>query len=112
MWSDTYEFQPVQTEREMVDLYCRMLESEGIPYQREVKNACGRADIVTADTVYEVKLDLTRPVLFKAMGQVTMYAAALGKPRRVVIGRALDSDEFEQWRAVVRRTGVLLNVTP
>lgn len=101
-----------QTEQDFEEMLCYLLESEGISYRRQVRTGCGIADVVTADTVYEVKLELTRPVLFKALGQVTMYAAALRKPRRVIFGRQPDSDDFEELRRIVHLTGVRINAFP
>lgn len=56
------------------------------PVDRQVRTGAGIADVVTPDTVYEVKLYLTRVSLFQAVGQVSVYAACLGKPRRVIAG--------------------------
>jgi hypothetical protein len=55
--------------------------------------AAGIADIVTDDAVIEVKLNLTRAALFSAVGQVTVYAAELGRPRRVVFGYRVPGTE-------------------
>jgi hypothetical protein len=96
----------------MEDKLCDLLTDEGISYERQVSTGWGRADVVTDDTVYEVKLDLTQSVLFKAIGQVTLYAAALKKPRRVIWGRMPDSDTMETLRVLAHSQGIRINVFP
>ena len=76
-----------EDEARIEDALCRRLDRAGIVYQRRVRTSCGIADVVTDTTVYEVKNLLTHDVLFKAFGQVTLYAAALTKPHRVIVGR-------------------------
>jgi hypothetical protein len=66
----------------------RRLRAFGIrPVEHQVRTAAGIADVVTPDTVYEVKLRLTRVSLFQAVGQVSVYARELERPRRVIAGR-------------------------
>jgi hypothetical protein len=98
-----------QSEREIEEAWCRLLDSQGIAYRRQVQTSCGVADIVTDDTVYEVKLELNRHSLFKAAGQVTLYAAALRKPRRMIVGYGIDADWYERMRAVVYAAGIFVN---
>lgn len=105
-------FRPSRSELEMELRLCRILDSEGIAYERQVRTPAGVADVVTSQTVYEVKLDLTRSALFKAVGQVTLYAAALKRPRRVIIGRVNDGDAFEPLRTLVHSLGIRINVFP
>lgn len=97
-------------ENHLETLLCRKLDSVGIDYDRRVINSCGYADVVTADTVYEIKNILTHDTLFKAFGQVTLYATALGKPRRVIVGRRAKGNEAME--AVIRSLGVEINVYP
>jgi hypothetical protein len=97
------------SEREIEDRWCRYLDSQGVAYRRQVTTPCGRADIVTEEAVYEVKLLLTRGALFKAVGQVTLYAAALNKRRRVIVGVAIDADWFEAIRGVLWSHGIFVN---
>lgn len=86
------------------------LEKRGVEYQRQVRTVCGIADVVTDDTVYEVKVALTLDILFKAVGQVSMYAEALGRNRRVIAGHRVKG--MDDVYAVVRRLGVEINVVP
>lgn len=74
-------FVAAQNEHELETKLCRALRARGIHYDRQVRTAFGRADVVTQDTVFEVKLHLTRSTVFAAVGQVTMYAAALNRTR-------------------------------
>lgn len=85
--------------------YATQLEREGMAVRRQVRiPGVGIADIVTDDAVIEVKLWLTRAALFSAVGQVTVYAAALGKARRVVMG--YDTGTPAGLDAAVRAAGV------
>jgi hypothetical protein len=80
-------------EKELEAMYAAVLESRGEVVRRQVRTAAGIADIVTDDAVIEVKLNLTRAALFSAVGQVTVYAAELGRPRRVVFGYRVPGTE-------------------
>lgn len=69
------------------------LKQKGIAVQREV--VCGngiRADLVTPDTVIEVKTYLNRGNLYQAHGQGTTYQKLLNKPKLMIIGLAPTSD--------------------
>lgn len=68
------------------------LTASGERCLRQVRTACGRADVVTDDAVYEVKNELGREELLKGFGQVTVYAQCLGKRRRVLIGRRVSGN--------------------
>lgn len=82
-WSDDVAVR----ESEIEAAYADQLARQGEQVERQVRiGGVGIADIVTEDAVIEVKLWLTRAALFSAVGQVTTYAAVLGKERRVVFG--------------------------
>lgn len=86
----------------------KRLEAAGETVGRQVRTPWGRADIVTADTVYEVKLRLTRVSLFQAVGQVMVYAAGLKKPKRVIYGqRTSETDSLVEG---VRSLGIEVEV--
>lgn len=55
--------------------------------ENQITTPFGRADIVTRNIVYEVKLHLTRAAIFQAIGQATVYAQALGKGRVGIAGQ-------------------------
>lgn len=81
------------------------LHRRGIrPVQRQVHCQAGIADIVTADTVYEIKLDLSRSSLFSAIGQVSVYARELERPNRVIVGR--QTPETGRLIESVRKLGI------
>jgi hypothetical protein len=81
-WSDDV----AGRESELEEAYARNLTRAGLNVRRQVRTSAGIADIVTDDSVIEVKLWLTRSALLSAAGQVTAYAAVLNKPRRVIFG--------------------------
>lgn len=69
------------------------LRQKGIATEREV--ACGngvRADLVTPDTVIEVKKQLTRGTIYQAYGQGVAYQTLLKKPKLIIIGLAPSSE--------------------
>jgi hypothetical protein len=83
----------------------RRLEGLGIrPIQRQVKCRAGIADVVTPDTVYEVKLSLTRVSLFQAVGQVSVYARELERPKRVIVGQW--TPDTDRLAASIRKLGI------
>lgn len=67
--------------------FVERLRKSGAEVRTQVHCRFGRADIVTANTVYEIKLFLTRQAIFQAIGQATLYAHALGKPNIGVGGQ-------------------------
>lgn len=74
------------------------------PIERQVKCRAGIADVVTADTVYEVKLSLTRVSLFQAVGQVSVYARELERPNRVIVGQW--TNDTDRLAASIRKLGI------
>lgn len=65
------------------------LRQQGVSVEREV--VCGngiRADLVTPDTVIEVKKYLNRSALYQAHGQGAAYQKLLKKPKLLIIGLA------------------------
>jgi hypothetical protein len=65
------------------------LKQQGIPAEREV--VCGngiRADLVTPDTVIEIKKQLNRGAIYQAHGQGVTYQKLLNKPKLLIIGLA------------------------
>ena len=73
------------TERDIEDGLCEHLESQGIPFQRQVPCEIGIADVVTDSTVYELKLSVAGSAIFAAIGQVLAYKAAFGLRRAVIL---------------------------
>ena len=69
------------------------LKQQGVAFEREV--ACGngiRADLVTPDTVIEIKRRLNRGTLYQAYGQGVAYQKLLNKPKLLIIGLAPTSE--------------------
>lgn len=69
------------------------LKQQGILADREV--VCGngiRADLVTPDTVIEIKKQLNRGAIYQAYGQGVAYQKLLNKPKLLIIGLAPASE--------------------
>jgi hypothetical protein len=73
------------TERDIEDALCEYLESQGIPFQRQVPCEVGIADVLTDSTVYELKLSVAGSTIFTAIGQALAYRAAFGLKRAVIL---------------------------
>lgn len=72
-------------ENELEDLICESLQFEGACLERQVYCLAGFADIVTSDTIYELKVTLTRANMFRSVGQVNCYRQCLGNQHSMVI---------------------------
>jgi hypothetical protein len=73
------------------------LKQQGISTEREV--VCGngiRADLVTPDTVIEIKKQLNRGAIYQAHGQGVTYQKLLNKPKLLIIGLAPPSESKYQ----------------
>lgn len=69
------------------------LKQQGVAVDREV--SCGngiRADLVTSDTVIEVKKYLNRGAIYQAHGQGIVYQKHLNRPKLLIIGLAPTSE--------------------
>jgi hypothetical protein len=83
----------------------RRLRAQGIrPVETQVRTPAGIADIVTPTTVYEVKLVLSRVSLFQAVGQVSLYARELERPKRIIVGQR--TPETDRLAARIRLLGI------
>lgn len=87
------------------------LKQQNIPVEREV--SCGngiRADLVTPDTVIEVKKYLNRGAIYQAHGQGVTYQKHLSKPKLLIIGLAPTSatryQEAQRIAENIQREGV------
>jgi hypothetical protein len=84
----------------------RTLKAQGHDVATQVWTPSGVADVVTEDMVIEVKLWLSRVSMFQAVGQVSVYAAELGRPKRAIVGQA--TRETASLLAGVRRLGIMV----
>jgi hypothetical protein len=92
-------------EKDLENTLAYRLKAQGIrPVDRQVRTSAGIADVVTSDTVYEVKLWLTRVSLFQAVGQVSVYARELERPNRVIVGQW--TAEADRLAASIRKLGI------
>lgn len=64
---------------------CSRLFAGNRHFQRQVPTDCGIADIVTSESVIEVKLHLRRDNTFKAIGQVIAYRNAIDSSKQAII---------------------------
>ena len=72
-------------EKKIERAFGKQLESQGIPVQYQVPCAYGQADIVTPDTIYEVKAFLDKKSLHEAIGQVLAYRACINPAAKAVV---------------------------
>jgi hypothetical protein len=89
-------------ERELQRYIATALTMQGYDVKIEVPVIEGlRADIVTTNTVVEVKFRLTRESLFAAVGQAVTYQHYLRKRQVVIIGCQVDCAEtIKYFRAI------------
>lgn len=79
------------SERDLQQWLASLLYASGVPCQVEVQTHHQhrtRADIITDDTVIELKRVLDREKIHQAYSQAQIYAAHLGKPNIVLAGLA------------------------
>jgi hypothetical protein len=74
-------------ERETEDALVVRLMAQDMAVRRQVRVATGIIDVLTPDTIYEVKTFLTRDCLFEAVGQLMVYQVGRGEgpPMRLVV---------------------------
>jgi hypothetical protein len=69
-----------------LEAYCMELFSGcGMIARRQVRCEAGIADIVTDDTIYELKAFLNRRTLYQAIGQLQFYRPHLNSSARLAI---------------------------
>lgn len=73
------------TEAQLELAFCNWLTEQGIEYQRQVNCPVGRADVVTVDTIYELKHPIDVDGFFKAVGQVLLYREYINPDLRAVL---------------------------
>lgn len=76
------------TESDLQDYCLAVLKSKGIAAESEVWVGKLRADIVTADAVYELKKVLDRASIYQALGQATAYNKTLKRKYIRIVGQA------------------------
>lgn len=104
----------------VVDLFC----GAGYLAWRQVPCEAGRADVVTRDTIFELKHRLTRTSFHSAMGQLLSYRAYLNRSARLAIicnessvpalhevGRRCGVDVY-LWEELKRDPGCILRSPP
>ena len=93
------------TEKDIEDWFCDYLKSQGRVFDRQVQCAAGIIDILCPDMIYEVKLDLTRASIIKAIGQLMLYRQAINPcVHLTIVGRA--TEEIKRIRPFVEACGV------
>lgn len=69
-----------------LELYMtRLLNQKGVHFETQVACEVGIADIVTSDTIYELKERLTRSAFFKAIGQLFCYRQRINPTAKLAI---------------------------
>lgn len=80
------------------------VESLTMPYKQYVSLPFGIIDVLTDDTIYELKTRLTRGDLQQALGQITLYGTMYPKHKKVIVANILKiSFELEE---AAMKTGV------
>lgn len=87
---------PAVIEKDVEDAVAWHLERQGILVERQVRCRAGKIDIVAGDTIYEIKLHLTREALFTAIGQVLIYRQAFNPTYRAVVIGLEDASAYIQ----------------
>lgn len=64
---------------------CEHLENTGIKYQRQFRCSAGIVDVITWDAIYEVKHNLTRDGLIRAVGQLVLYSACIDTHKKKIV---------------------------
>lgn len=79
-WHDSSPI-PFSSEEELLRALANDLDRKGVKYDTKVKcDIIGEADLVTSDSIYELKYGPRSDSLFKAIGQALMYREAIGRP--------------------------------
>jgi hypothetical protein len=85
-------------ERALQDAFVKSLE---VPYKEYVKVPFGIVDVLTDDTIYELKHKLNRGDLQQALGQITLYGTYYPKHKKVIVANVL-SISFELEEAAIK----------
>ncbi|MCU0548689.1 MAG: hypothetical protein MUC48_05010 [Leptolyngbya sp. Prado105] len=94
---------PFVTEAELQDYCLAVLKSKGIAAESEVWVGKLRADIVTADSVYELKKVLDRTSIYQALGQATAYNRVLKRKYIRIVGQApISPTELQQAMTIAK----------
>lgn len=84
-------------EHDIESILCEELERKGLSFERQVRTRVGIADVVTADTIFEVKKSLTRTILFHAMGQLYTYKGVINSEAKLIVCFAeVDRKEYRK----------------
>ena len=80
-------------ERWLEDRLCMLFETHCVPYARQLRCECGIIDVVTAQSIIEIKYKLSRGSFFSAIGQVLSYRAAHGGEKfPIILSKSIDDD--------------------
>lgn len=84
---DQRRAKPWGSERDIEIALGLELESQGHIVERQARCKAGLADIVTEDSVFEIKGRLNKNEIFTAIGQLLLYNQCFKRPHLVIIGR-------------------------
>lgn len=74
-----------RNEAEFEEAVFQFLSEQGYECQRQVQCGVGVIDVLTSWAVFELKYDMDRDGLFRAVGQVLLYARSIGDNRFPII---------------------------
>lgn len=76
---------PTCLEEQLETKLCEILTSKQISYKRQYHCVSGRIDVMTQDTIYEIKRYITRNSFFEAYGQLNVYNASFERKKKLAL---------------------------
>lgn len=84
-------------EKELQEKFCSYLESQKVSYQQKVVCSFGIADIVTEDSIFEVKREITKYTLKVAVSQLLAYSSCIGGKKNLYIVGEINDKEYRDY---------------
>lgn len=103
---------PSYKEHDIESRLCDVLEFHGVAYRRQPKVPGGRADVVTAETIYEVKKELTANDTRQAIMQLQFYKPHFPSASRLVIVTDKARHDIDDLRSLARQYQVEIVTIP
>jgi hypothetical protein len=78
-------------EKELQSRFVKTLNTE---YQEYVRTKYGIIDVLTGDSLYELKIDITNSTIQKPVGQVILYSFDMPNINKVIVARTIRISEY------------------